>query len=33
MNIGLKVLDLAGKLGTAKLGHDDIGEENIDRAE
>ena len=31
MNIRLKVLDLAGKLGAAKLGHDDVGEENIDR--
>jgi hypothetical protein len=29
MNIGLQVLDLAGKLGSAKLGHDDVGEENI----
>ena len=31
MNIGLQVLDLAGKLGSAKLGHDDVGGENIDR--
>ena len=31
MNIRLKVPDLAGKLGATKLGHDDVGEENIDR--
>jgi hypothetical protein len=32
VNVGMKILDLASKLGAAKLGHDDVGEENVDGA-
>src|SRR5260370_19037697 len=32
VNVGMKLLDLTGKLRAANLGHDDVGEENVDRA-
>ena len=32
VNVGMAILDLASKLRAAELGHDGVGEENVDRA-